>query len=86
MYTPNYNNAMMQNEPEQGGSMGSLIGVIIIVAIIVLGGIYFWGKRSASEEPGTVNGEVQSLENDLNAADISIDAELNAVDSSLQGQ
>ena len=66
--------------------MGSLIGVIIIVAIIVLGGIYFWGKRSASEEPGTVNGEVQSLENDLNAADISIDAELNAVDSSLQGQ
>lgn len=26
-------------------SIGSLIAAIIIIAIIVLGGLYFWGKR-----------------------------------------
>ncbi len=25
--------------------MGSIIGTIIIIALIVLGGLYFWGKR-----------------------------------------
>jgi uncharacterized membrane protein (DUF485 family) len=49
MYTPNYNNAMMQNEPQEGGSMGSLIGIILIIAVIVLGGIYFWGKRTSTQ-------------------------------------
>lgn len=26
-------------------SVGSIIGIIIIIALIVLGGLYFWGKR-----------------------------------------
>jgi flagellar basal body-associated protein FliL len=30
---------------ENKSSVGSLIGTIIIIAIIILGGLYFWGKR-----------------------------------------
>ncbi len=26
-------------------SIGSIIGTVIIIAIIILGGLYFWGKR-----------------------------------------
>ncbi len=31
-------------EQEKSG-IGSIIGTIIIIAIIILGGLYFWGKR-----------------------------------------
>lgn len=31
--------------PEEEKSIGSLIGIIIIIAIIVIGGLYFWGKQ-----------------------------------------
>lgn len=33
------------NGTENKSSIGSIIGTIIIIAIIVLGGLYFWGKR-----------------------------------------
>ncbi len=26
-------------------SIGSIIGTIVIIALIILGGLYFWGKR-----------------------------------------
>ncbi|MBI4155947.1 MAG: hypothetical protein HY507_01805 [Candidatus Zambryskibacteria bacterium] len=29
----------------QKSSIGSIIGTIIIIALIILGGLYFWGKR-----------------------------------------
>lgn len=32
-------------QSENKSGIGSIIGVIIIIAIIVLGGLYFWGKR-----------------------------------------
>jgi hypothetical protein len=30
---------------ENQSSIGSIIGTIIIIALIVLGGLYFWGKH-----------------------------------------
>ena len=30
---------------QQKSSIGSIIGTIIIIAVIILGGLYFWGKR-----------------------------------------
>lgn len=30
---------------ENKSSIGSIIGAIIIIALIILGGLYFWGKR-----------------------------------------
>lgn len=32
-------------EEENKTGVGSIIGTIIIIAIIILGGLYFWGKR-----------------------------------------
>ena len=32
-------------EQENKSSVGSIIGTIIILVIIILGGLYFWGKR-----------------------------------------
>ncbi|MFZ2521975.1 MAG: hypothetical protein WAX44_02125 [Minisyncoccia bacterium] len=31
--------------PANKSSIGSIIGTIIIIAVIILGGLYFWGKR-----------------------------------------
>lgn len=36
----------MQPQMQQNkSSIGGIIGTIIIIAIIILGGLYFWGKR-----------------------------------------
>ena len=32
-------------QPQNKSSIGSIIGTVIIIAIIILGGLYFWGKR-----------------------------------------
>lgn len=33
-------------QPAQNkSSIGSIIGTIVVIAIIILGGLYFWGKR-----------------------------------------
>lgn len=32
-------------DQENKSSIGSIIGTIVIIAIIILGGLYFWGKR-----------------------------------------
>ncbi len=68
------------------GSAGPMIGVIIILAVIVLGGLYFWGQRTdrggdalnddvtAAEleeiESQSSSDEVSSIEADLEATDI----------------
>ncbi|OGI65308.1 hypothetical protein A3A95_03300 [Candidatus Nomurabacteria bacterium RIFCSPLOWO2_01_FULL_39_18] len=72
-------------EPEQK-SNGALTGLIIIIIILVLGGIYFW-KSSMKEEPApAVPGGIEtsgtpddtaSLEADVNGIDLeSLDSEI----------
>ena len=70
---------------ESGGSSGPLIGAIVILAVIILGGLYFWGQRAANDavidETSTESGsdETAAIEADLDTIDIeSLDAELNA--------
>ncbi|MDO8729250.1 MAG: hypothetical protein Q7K26_05215 [bacterium] len=70
----------------EGGDSNNLIfGVIVILAIIILGGLYFWNQRiskdAAIDEINTQNNadEAATIEADLNATDIeNLDAELNA--------
>lgn len=36
--------------PEKKSGIGPIIATIIIIAIIILGGLYFWGKRIETEK------------------------------------
>jgi hypothetical protein len=53
-------NPISQMPPhESKSSIGSIIGTIIVIAIIILGGLYFWGKRidEARMKEGLVSNE-----------------------------
>jgi len=70
---------------EGGGLSGPVIGAIVILAIIILGGLYFWSQRAGNDtvidEINTQSGsdETSAIEADLDATDIeNLDAELNA--------
>jgi hypothetical protein len=42
--------------PPKESSVGPVIATIIILAVIVLGGLYFWGERSNNATPsGSAN-------------------------------
>lgn len=34
-----------------GKNTGSIIGIIIIVLVLIVGGLYFWGKRLVENKP-----------------------------------
>lgn len=76
---------------EPAGSAGPVIATIIILAVIVLGALYFWDQRDAVEEEVNVDATVEtietqnesdetsSIEADLEATEVeSLDAEFNA--------
>jgi len=70
---------------EGGGSSGPIIGAIVILAIIILGGLYFWGQRASNDavideiNRQSDSDEAAAIEADLDATDIeNLDAELNA--------
>ncbi len=71
-------------------SIGSIIGTIIIISIIILGGLYFWGKRveeskikqdlvNSSTSTTTGDNEAASIRSTSQSDDLdSINADLNA--------
>jgi uncharacterized protein YxeA len=72
------------------GSVGPVIATIIILAVIVLGGLYFWHERSATDtlDPyatstdvtvGSSSDDTNSIEADLNSTDTTtVDGTINA--------
>lgn len=79
-------------ESPKESSVGPVIGTIIILAVIVLGGLYFWNQRGErvmdETELNTVINEIStqsqsddtaSIDADLKATDVdNLDQELNA--------
>lgn len=73
-------NGTEQNQPlgaTKEGRTGPMIGIIIVVIVLILVGLYFWGERlrsgdtedsatSALQEP-SVSDELGSIEADLGA-------------------
>ncbi len=45
METQDTNNTMPTGDATQGGGLGPIIGILIIVALIAFGGLYFWGSQ-----------------------------------------
>jgi len=89
MEDQNTPNVIMRNE----GSIGPVIGTIIILAVILLGGLYFWGNRGNNmyeDENSSTDAELQAIQNqsssdesaaieaDLNNTRVDYDSQLNA--------
>lgn len=86
------NNSNMNTSGE--GSIGPVIALIIILAVIVLGGLYFWGQRTSNNTtdiygnpiststPANVDSALDTsaaIDADLKATDLnSLDNQLNA--------
>lgn len=79
------NNVSMNMDDNGGSSAGPIIGAIVILAILILGGLYFWSQRAGNDavieeiNTQTNSDAAATIEADLNATDIeNLDAELNA--------
>lgn len=70
----NQENTPPTPELEEKSSWGSAIGIILIVAIIVIGGLYFWGQK--------IDERLSEFES--NNTDITVEDILNAPDSQLE--
>ena len=63
----------INNDPKNENSIGPLIGSVIIVAIIALGGLYFWANQLNKKElqkqnnitNATSTDDLKSIEADL---------------------
>lgn len=86
-------NNVNMGDAQSKGSTGPVIGIIVILVIIILGGLYFWNQHSGdididenmtSEVIDSINTQSEedstsSIETDLNNTDIeNLDAEINA--------
>ena len=40
-----------ENSREQGSALGPFFGVVIILFLLALGALYFWGERLNNQEP-----------------------------------
>lgn len=88
MDTPNMTGA------GKGSSVGPVIGLILILAILIIGSLYFWGKRAekmtpvnlettqnVKNETGTADAQTQRLQTQSSSDDTtSIESDLNATD------
>ena len=90
METPNYNPT--PQEENRPSSIGPLVGIIIILVVIILGGLYFWGQRlernNYNPEPEQQQEEsvgVADLEAELNSTNIdATDSELENIDAEFE--
>ena len=76
--------------PTGGSSAGLIVAIVVILALIALGGLYFWNQSAVDQElmndesfeainTQSSSDETSSIEADLNSTNVdNLDAELNA--------
>jgi len=81
--------------PKQDGGVGPLIGTIIIIALLVLGGLYYWGsiineqkdtEAPTENVPAGQDEDVSSIEAELDAEFGDVDAELDKIDAEFEAE
>ncbi len=61
---PQGQNPVFSAMPQQSSSTGSIVATIIVIALLVLGGLYFWGKRIETQRDGQrALMEISNIEN-----------------------
>ncbi len=87
---------MMTMETPKKSPLGPVIGLVIILAVIIVGSLYFWGQKVEQDaaiknaptqteqrvvETAPVDSQVEALQTQSSSDDInSIEADLNATD------
>jgi len=59
-----------QNTPQKDSGVGPIIGSIIIIILIILGGLYFWGyeiNKQKTTTPAIPEQKTEQKDNNLNA-------------------
>lgn len=79
------NNTSPTMPPEQHTSkIGPIAGIIIIILVLLLGVLYFWGKRAEQTTPTTdTQATTSDIENDLASIDASLDEDTSRLDTEL---
>lgn len=80
---------MNMGTPAPESSTGPVIATVIILAVIILGGLYFWGQRGMTDEPDTTAPAASTTDNTTAAIESqssldttsSIDADLKSTDT-----
>ncbi len=77
-------------EPEEKKSNGAFIGLVIIIIILIVGGIYIWQSKvksalkentqTESVKTTADSGELDTLEQDLETTDTNIDVDVNSIE------
>jgi len=70
-------------DPVQGKrSVGPIVGIVVIIAVLIVGAFYVWGGKLSSSEPAplTPTDEVSDIQADLNAG---ADVDLSDIDAGL---
>lgn len=61
-------------------STGPVVAIIIVLAVIILGGLYFWIERGSSGRAGSDAESLESIEAELEDTELeNIGAELEAI-------
>lgn len=77
----------------QQNEIGPVIGSIIVILVVLVGGIYFWGSKIAQNnhtaevenEAMSVSADINSLDNSVNIKDLdNQDKELDKLDQDIQ--
>ncbi len=66
--TQDNNNTMPNMEQRDKGGFGPIIGILIIVALIAFGGLYFWGSKMMDKGMGD-----EMMNDNFELIDISVD-------------
>jgi FtsZ-interacting cell division protein ZipA len=70
---------------QQKSSIGGIIGTIIIIALIILGGLYFWGKRieESKAKQQVATDDTLLSQDQANEANVSSADDLNSIQADL---
>ncbi len=84
-------NQVPQSEMPKESQIGPVIATVIIILILLIGGLYFWGeqlKKESIKENSQIQieaGEVSNLENEVNSLEVdSFEQEINNIETEFE--
>lgn len=90
---PVENQPLAESTDEQPAQIGPVIGIIIILVVLILGGLYFYGSQiaeredtqpTAQQQEQAPSDDIQSIEQDLQNTELEdLDRELEQFDQEL---